>query len=329
MMGSALRDVRSVATVPPGMLPARMRVLYVTTHQRRGSWLAEAFASDSATQVELEEATGVSAGLARLRDEVFDAVLACHEPGELDALEMVEGLRAGGSEEPMIVLGAESEQELSALAFEVGADAYVCVHTTTTRTLVWVVARAVERHRLIRENHRLLHAERQRLHREHDEADRLLGQQRALLRDLEQIRERQARLLPLAAASGEGLPHVTPALGKLPRELVDHYRELLRAYVIMGSGSLAQDIQTLADLLATAELAPLEAMQLHLEVLEELVRGLGSRSSRHVMSRADLLALEVVVHLAEGYRRRYHQHRHPPRQLPLPGFDAPAEACFR
>jgi hypothetical protein len=45
-------------------------------------------------------------------------------------------------------------------------------------------------------------------------------------------------------------------------------------------------------------------MQLHVQVLEEMVQGLGSRSSRHVMTRADLLVLEVLVHLAERYRLR-------------------------
>ena len=62
-------------------------------------------------------------------------------------------------------------------------------------------------------------------------------------------------------------------------------------------------------------------MQLHLLVLEELVQGLGSRSARHVMNRADLLALEVMSHLADGYRQRYHERRHPPQQRLLPGFD--------
>ncbi|NOY30147.1 MAG: hypothetical protein GXP28_08205, partial [Planctomycetes bacterium] len=87
---------------PIGGLPARMKVLYVTTPRRTGDWLAEAFAADSASRVLLKEVVGESAGLERLRDEVFDAVLLSHEPGELDALDLVEGLRAGGNEEPMI-----------------------------------------------------------------------------------------------------------------------------------------------------------------------------------------------------------------------------------
>jgi hypothetical protein len=90
----------------------------------------------------------------------------------------------------------------------------------------------------------------------------------------------------------------------LPPALADHYRELLRAYVIMGAGNLATEMTALAELLAAAETSAQQAMQLHVEVLEELIQGLGNRSARHVMNRADLLALEVMGHLADRYRQR-------------------------
>ena len=35
---------------------------------------------------------------------------------------------------------------------------------------------------------------------------------------------------------------------------------------------------------------------------------------------ADLLVLEVMVHLAESYRTRHLDRQHPAQQLPLPGF---------
>jgi DNA-binding response OmpR family regulator len=311
-----------------------MRVLYITTYHRTGGWLAEAFASDRAAEVVLEEAVGVTAGIARLRDEVFDAVLVSHEPGELDGLDLVEGLRAGGSEEPLVLLGAQSEQELTALCFEVGADAYVCVNTTTTRTLIWVVARAVERHRLRRENRRLAQAERHRLRLEHDEAERLLEQQRALIRDLESLdhpadesREPGEHSTLAKAAIARHAAAEEPC--SLPAPLIDHYRELLRAYVIMGSGNLAAEMSRLAELLVSAGVSAPQTMQLHLHVLEELVRGLGSRSARHVMTRADLLVLEVMVHLTEGYRERYYERQHPPRQLVFTGFELDSLCVFR
>jgi DNA-binding NarL/FixJ family response regulator len=315
---------------PPawGILPRRMRVLFITTAHRTGSWLAESFATDSASEVVFEESLGATAGMARLRDEIFDAVFIIHEPPDLDALEFVQGLRAGGGDEPILALGTGDDQEMAALAFEVGADAYLCVTTTTVRTLLWSAARAIERHQLLRENRRLIQAERQRLHYEHQEADRLLAQQRTLIGGLESLAAEfsgsaeanddmpaaEFAAMPLRRQAGEPL--------ELPEKLVAHYAELLRAYVIMGSGNLSAEMHTLADLLATAGITPQQTMLLHLDALEQLIHGLGSRSARHVMSRADLLVLEVMIHLAEDYRQRYLERNHPPRQLTLPGLVA-------
>ena len=64
----------------------------------------------------LEEVVGSTAGMARLHDEVFDAVLVSHEPEELDALDLIEGYRTSGADEPMIVLGRRGEQEMAACA---------------------------------------------------------------------------------------------------------------------------------------------------------------------------------------------------------------------
>jgi len=311
-MGATLLDRMSEnrhAAALCGCLPPRMKVLYISTRQRTGGWLAEAFAADSATQIVLEEAVGTVAGLARLRDEAFDVVLVGHEPGELDALDLIEGCRAAGSDDPIIVLGTQSEQEMAVLCYEVGADGYVCVHTTTTRNLIWVAARAIERHQLLRDNQRLSLAKQAQLQRERDEADHLLRQQRALLGNLEAPRDDEFSQFPAPAADP-----------LLPAELVHHYRELLRAYVIMGSGNLAVELKRLAELLVAAGLTPAQTMQLHLHVLEELVRGLGERSTRHVMTRADLLVMELLMHLAEGYRQRYRERVYPPAQQMLPGF---------
>jgi len=57
-----------------------------------------------------------------------------------------------------IALGADA-----ALAYEVGADAYCCVAETTTRSLLWTFARAIERCQLVREHRRLVQNEQQRL----------------------------------------------------------------------------------------------------------------------------------------------------------------------
>lgn len=301
-----------------------MKVLYVTTLHRTGGWLAEAFTADSAAHILLEETVGITASLAKLRDEVFDAALVCHEPGVLDALEFIEGLRAGGHEEPMIVLGSQSPAQMEALVYEVGADAYCCVEQTTTRSLLWTFGRAIERHQLVRENRKHVQAERQRLAHEHREAERLLAQQRSLVQELEELCEPDrddAHQAPQGAPATDADGHIERTVCELPRALVQHYSELLRAYVVMGTGNLSKDMARLSDLLAQGGVSAQRTMQLHLEVLEELVEGLGNRSARHVMNRADLLVLEVMMHLADGYRRRYHERLSPPQQLLLPGFE--------
>jgi len=326
-MRSSAKEAPTARSPKFGSLPRRLRVLFVTSYHRTGNWLAEAFANDSAVEVSLDDVVGAAAGLERLRDEVFDAVLVTHEPEEIDALEFIEGLRAGGADEPVIVLGSQSEQELAPLAFEVGADAYLCVHTATTRLLIWKVSRACERHHLLRENQRLTQADKQRLHQEHQEAQRLLDEQRNLLRDLEAFAPAtvdNSNDNSPSSAIRSTLVHSAARVAlssQLPPALVNHYRELLRAYVMMGSGNLGSEMSTLADLLAGGGMSTAETMQLHLQVAEEMVRGLGSRSARHVMTRADLLILEVMVHLGEVYRTRYLERRHPARQRMLPGFD--------
>lgn len=303
-----------------GHLPPRMKVLYVTTLNRTGGWLAEAFANDSACDIRLEEAIGVTAGLTKLRDQVFDAVLVSHEPGVLDALDFVEGLRAGGNDEPMIILGNDPSAHVAALAYEVGADAYCCVAETTTRSLLWTFARAIERTQLVREHRRLVQMDEQRLAHEHHEAERLLAEQRTLIAELEQITAAAGGLADDGGIADCGLPiadldEINPksevqnsksAPSDLPAPLINHYRELLRAYVVMGAGNLADEMTTLAGLLVDASVSAQRTMQLHVHVLEDLIASLGNRSARHVMTRADLLVLEVMAHLADGYRRRYH-----------------------
>ena len=304
-----------------GSLPTQIKALHITTRARSGAWLAEAFASDSASRVLLDEAIGVNDGLTRMRDELFDVIFINHVPGEIDALELVEGFRAGGSAEPMLVLGVPSEQEMAAMAYEAGADAYVCIGTTTTRTLLWLAARAIERHELIRENRRLHQLERQRLEHEHQEASRLLSQQRSLIRQLESIPTDGLDLQADSSVTSQTTPSLSSSqFLSLPAQLLSHYREMLRGYVIMGAGNMSEEMTALSQMLVSAGVSAQQVMLLHVQALEELVRSLGNRSARHVLSRADLLILDVIIQLSDGYRALYYERLYPKAQRLLPGF---------
>jgi DNA-binding response OmpR family regulator len=259
---------------PLGSLPARMRLLYVTSDSRETQWLGEALSADPASVVQLDEALGAEAGLARLRDEVFDAIVLSHVPGMIDALEMAEGIRSIGVEEPILILGEEPAGEFSALVYEIGADAYLHTPSTTTRTMLWTVSQMMDRNALLKENRRLAQCEKNRLRQEQEDAAQLLADQRSLVGEV-------------------------PAT---PEDLKAHYRQLLRTHVIMGTGNLNDEIEALALLLSGAQISSHEVIALHLDTLEELLRGLGNRSVRHIFTRADVLILDVLARLADQYR---------------------------
>ncbi|MBL9123440.1 MAG: response regulator [Planctomycetaceae bacterium] len=310
---STTKPAKRLPPTPWGGLPTRLRVLFVTTSHRTGGWLAEALAEDSACDVFLDEALGQADGLARLRDETYDAVLVSHDPGQLDAFELVAGMRGGGAAEPVVILGDDPEPEQAAFAYEVGADAYLASTAATTRQLIWILARATERHRLVREHARFVEAERQRLQQEQRDAQQQVEHQQGVLHRFLAAAELAAR------ARGQAAP--TPAAnGTLPAELADHYAQLLRTYVIMGSGNLSNEMQLVARILVLAGVSPDRALALHLGALDELLQGLGNRSARHVMNRADLLVLEVLMHMAAGYRAQMAELAHPPQQMSLPGM---------
>ena len=279
-----------------GSLPSRMSVLAITGHPNFARRLVAAFADDNATEVDLTEAVGMAAGLTRLRDEAFDAILVHHDPSVLDAVQFLEALRAGdGEQQALVVIGTRVATEMNVLCFEAGADGYVRVPEATTRELIWQLYRAMERRALLVANRRLEKEQQHRLRGEHDEATRLLAQQRGLIADLEKLR-------PGNHACEASLPGGAQSKLDLSEHFVTHYRELLRAYVIMGSGNLAGEMQRLASSLTDSGISAQQAMHMHLLVLEDVVRSLGSRSARHVMNRADILILEVMMHLCDVYR---------------------------
>ncbi|MDO4558631.1 MAG: hypothetical protein Q4C47_06680 [Planctomycetia bacterium] len=306
---SVRRAPREMSVSLQNLLPPHVRILVITNQRRTGGWLVDSLVEEYPDRFSVVEVIGSVAGLSRLRDEIFDAVIIGHAPGELDAISLIEGCRGSGCEEPLLVLGQESEQELAVPCYDAGADAYLCAYTTTTTNMLWIVGRAVRSHQFSRENRRLQIAEQKRLQREHEEATQLLREQRELLG---LGGEAGLDAVPQESREGDETP--------IPETLVGHYRELLRTYIIMGSGTLGVELRHLADLLASARLGARRTMQLHLAVLEELVLGLGSRSSRHVMTRADLLLVEVLVCLTEEYRGRYYSYLQPPVQRLLPGF---------
>ncbi len=255
-----------------------MRLLYIREPSRSGAWLADRLSQDAAVEVQLDVHTATAA-MARLREESFDTILISHVPGQLDALNLVLAVRAGSREDqPILILGEGHPNEMTALCFEAGADAYLCMGQTSVRTLLWQIARAVERHRLLDENRRWKQTHAQQQTRQHQEALQQLREQRGLLVD--------------------AMNNESPADDPLPPTwLVGHFRQLLRIYVVTGCGSLSEEVSQLVGRLTKCEVTLREALVAHTTAVEELVLGLGNRSAWHVISRGNLLAYELVLQM--------------------------------
>lgn len=287
-------------------LPPALRLLCVGPVEPSWVGLTLALDAEGCLEPSFQWVSTASEALALLRDECFDCLVLdgnlSQPAGESALFALLHAVRGGGCDDPMLILAAEASDALWAAAHAADGDVLVTRKCWDSSALVPSLIRALERSHLRRENQRFAVADRRRLVRERDEAETLLSQQRQILQALER---QMAPALPADQRPGFGSiasPRTPPVA--LPADVENYYQELLRTYVIMGSGNLGAEIGKLVEFLAWTELSPRQALELHLARVEELVRGLGNRSTRHVMARADLLALELMIHLGEHYQRR-------------------------
>lgn len=231
-----------------------------------------------------------SAALERLAEEAFDCILVVNsttdltQPG-IDAVGFCTASRAAGCSDAVLVLAATASDALWKITCE--TDAEMCVGKISWRspTLLLIIDRALHQRALARESQRRRSTELQRAERERVECGDLIRQQRQLLQQ----------------SASEQFGRVD---AMLPAELPLIYREVLRTYVMTGTVNLAVEIRKLAQTFALAHLTPRQVLQLHLEQLEALVKGIGQRSARHILDRANVLCLELMVLLCECFEEQ-------------------------
>jgi hypothetical protein len=250
--------------------------------------------------------------MSRLREEPFDCILidvpttGSSVRDDNGPFGLIRALRTAGCEDPVVLVGRLFADAEWTAACEADCDVFLSARGWDGPVLGAVVRRALLRGELVRENSRLSSAHHRRLVRERDESEQLLAHQRQLIAELEALPnplQERTRAVPTGATQSperalSGLPNKQPI-----HDFTDRYSGLLRSYVLMGTGSLASEIAEMADHFVAACLSPPEALQLHLKCVENLVKGLGNRSARHVVARADLLAIELMTHLAHRSQR--------------------------
>lgn len=288
-----------LAAPPHSSLPAEFRLLCIGP--KEPDWIGMALQLDAAGchDPRLRWASTGAEAMTILRNESFECLIVSNDidsGSAWDALSLIQAIRASGCNDPMIYLAPSADDQSISLVCQLRCDWLISQAVWNSLALMDVIQRAIQHTDTFRQNHQLAVANHRRLVRERDEADQLLRQQRDIISQLELLAHRR----PVQDGDESQEEHVPIPI---PEEIKRFYQELLRTYVIMGSGNLGGEIGQLARILAEARLSPRDTLSLHLERVEELVRGLGNRSTRHVMARADLLAIELIIHLGECYQQ--------------------------
>jgi hypothetical protein len=286
-----------------GALPSRLRLLCVGAVEP--SWVSLALLLDARGCLEPNfcwKATANDA-LTLLREESFDCLLIRAQAGwestGEDPVSLARAIRVGGSADPIVVVTPQADDDAWTEALTLNVELLVTPKGWASNALVHAIERAVERGQMLSEIERLGSVHRQRVSRDREEAEYLFNQQRQILLALEALRADARGIDSTVAPSPEGAAAALRSCS-LPPEFDNYYYELIRSFVIMGTGSLTGELAKLAAVLVSAGLGPRDVLTLHLDRVATLVRGLGNRSTRHVIARADLLALELMVHVGEA-----------------------------
>lgn len=289
------------ATAGNLQLAASLRLLCVTPDEPSWTVLALLLAECGCHEPQFRWRPDAAAALAAMREESFDCILLQTAPAEFGTAEAVDFLRAAaasGSFDPLLLLLPAADADTLAALGEFDCEVLISESGLRSRALPVWIGRAMERAHRLREIARLSSSEQRRTVRERGETDALLEQQRRIVH--EPVQHSAFADVPM----GEDAEPDAESLRELPPQVIAWYEELLRTTVMMGTGSLSDEVRRLAQLLVAGGLAPRAALRLHLEGVEDLIRGLGSRSSRHVMSRADMLAMELMIQIGECWRGR-------------------------
>lgn len=292
------------------LIPSRLKMLFIS--EKRPVWVSLALRLDAigCADPRFEWASTSEEALSLLRNESYDCLLMGIDPGsKTNQLELLNAIRVSGGHEPIVLVLSAPDDQIVLAGCEYQTEILVSTAMWESPALLGTMKRSMMIHQLSEENHRLTVENHRRLIRERDEAERLLKQQRSMVEELQTLAypnefEEAGSVLSLSHSANHTASGQVSGEFQIPLEVQDYYHELLRTYVIMGSGSLKEEILQIAELLATANLTPGQVLEFHLECVEVIVKGLGNRSSRHVMARADLLALEIMVHLGECYQKR-------------------------
>lgn len=290
---------------------APLRLLCVAAREPSWTMLATRMSLDYAAELRIVWVADAKAALGELRSTAFDAVLygearaswSASSPALLDFLSAVHTWDAAAA---VLVLLDWPDERLQAELFRRDADVCISPQLWESPALAAAVAATLRRRQRAQELQRLSIAHQRRLARDQADAASMLHLQQELLRGLTDT----------TSGLSEGpasRPSTSEAVGNLNRQAgasespglwQTRYDDLLKASILSGANRLTSEIVRFVDDLIESDAAPADVLALHIERVRALADGWGGRASQHLVSRADLLVLEVLAQLGEHYRQR-------------------------
>jgi hypothetical protein len=280
-------ELQSEATAVP------MRLLCLDPQEPSWTGLAMTLESQLERPLRLRWCDNPALAISLLRSEQFDCiVIACLDRDHgywtrNPASKVVQAIRSIGCDDPILVLISDAwEQELNPLA-ELDCEVMSPAKGWETSSLATWMLRAIRRQETHCEHQKLSTGDSRRRNWERGES----------LSQLQQQREIAARFLENRPTADGEITEPRPR-NSIPERVRDYYLELLRTYVIMGTGNLSADLAHLSQGLAQAGVTLPEAFDLHLDCLARLIDGLGLQSLRHIVTRANLLSVEFLLNMS-------------------------------
>jgi response regulator RpfG family c-di-GMP phosphodiesterase len=261
-------------------------------------------------------ASTIEGALSLLRTEPVDCILYAESSQLLKTLEYgtrfiqnIQAIRTSNPSTPVVVLTEHISEILWEKVLNYSCEVFISSQPWSSPSLYGFMDYSI-RNAFIKKEHSRLTAEiNQQLVTEKDEADRLLAQQRSIVAEIERVTSEKPTDLrgtsQLEKLSNDACLTNPPVQNRIEKngELENRYAEILRSYVVIGSENLTQEITNIAQQLFDSGLTVREAFKMHLNLVDQLVSGLGKKSSRQVIARSDILAMELMIHLCDLYRK--------------------------
>jgi len=259
--------------------PVPLRMLCLAEREPR--WTAFSVRMESAYggSLRIQWASTLADAIAELRTNCWDTLLleaaGVGRVALLDAVQTFEGSAA------TVALLALPDDSLVAELFARDCDVCISPRMWDSPALPAVVLAAIRRRQCRQELQRHSTTHYRRLSREQTDAESLLRLQHELLLNLQSSRDAD----------------------NSPPDCSESYADLLKATILSGPKRLGPALDNFVQHLAADGRSPADVLAWHIDRVAALSAGMGGRTSQHLLSRADLLVIEVLVRLGEHYRR--------------------------